>query len=156
MGKPCTLLFLVREGEILLAMKKRGFGKDLWNGVGGKIEANETIEQALVRECQEEIGVTPLEFRKVAIHEFDYADKDDPVVVHTYLCNEWLGEPNETEEMRPQWFNLSAIPYEQMWPDDQHWLPQVLAGKRLRTHFTFNAAEELQAYAVKEVTTLDG
>ncbi len=47
-----TLLFLRKNNHILLAMKKRGFGADRWNGVGGKLEPGETIEQALVRECQ--------------------------------------------------------------------------------------------------------
>jgi 8-oxo-dGTP pyrophosphatase MutT (NUDIX family) len=68
--KIATLLFLQRRNEILLAMKKRGFGAGRWNGVGGKVESGETIEQALVRECREEISVTPLVYHKVAEHEF--------------------------------------------------------------------------------------
>ncbi len=55
--KHTTLLFLLKDNHILLAMKKRGFGAGRWNGVGGKIEAGETIVQAAVRECFEEIGV---------------------------------------------------------------------------------------------------
>lgn len=58
-----TLLFLIKDDHVLLAMKKRGFGAGNWNGVGGKIEAGESIEQALVRECQEEIGVTPISWK---------------------------------------------------------------------------------------------
>jgi NADH pyrophosphatase NudC (nudix superfamily) len=65
-----TLLFLQKDDQILLAMKKRGFGSDRYNGVGGKLEPGETIEQALIRECQEEIEVTPLSYRKVAEHDF--------------------------------------------------------------------------------------
>ncbi len=57
--KKYSLLFLLREDEILLVMKKRGFGSGRWNGVGGKFESGETAEQATIRECQEEIGVTP-------------------------------------------------------------------------------------------------
>jgi len=51
--KHLTLLFLIKEDQILLAMKKRGFGMGRFNGVGGKIEPGETIEQAMIRECQE-------------------------------------------------------------------------------------------------------
>ena len=47
--KTLSLLFLRREDEILLAMKKRGFGKGRWNGVGGKVEVGESIEQAMIR-----------------------------------------------------------------------------------------------------------
>lgn len=34
----CTLLFLKKNRQLLLAMKKRGFGAGKWNGVGGKLE----------------------------------------------------------------------------------------------------------------------
>ena len=54
-----TLLFLLKENQILLGMKKRGFGAGKYNGIGGKLEPDETVEQAMVRETQEEIGVTP-------------------------------------------------------------------------------------------------
>ncbi|MEJ0073651.1 MAG: NUDIX domain-containing protein [Candidatus Saccharibacteria bacterium] len=69
MNKETTLLLLRRNDEVLLAMKKRGFGAGRWNGVGGKLDPGETVEQALVRECQEEIGVTPTEYHRVAEHD---------------------------------------------------------------------------------------
>ena len=56
-----TLVFLIKriDGEIkdiCLAMKKRGFGVNRWNGVGGKVDdQNETIEEAAKRETKEEI-----------------------------------------------------------------------------------------------------
>jgi 8-oxo-dGTP pyrophosphatase MutT (NUDIX family) len=64
--KHVTIMFLRREGELLLAMKKRGFGQGKWNGAGGKAEPGETPLQAAIRETEEEIGVTPIEPRKVA------------------------------------------------------------------------------------------
>ncbi|HAM37373.1 TPA: hypothetical protein DCP42_01480, partial [Patescibacteria group bacterium] len=62
-----TLCFLIRDDEILLAMKKRGFGKDRWNGVGGKPDGEETILETAIRETQEEIEVTPNDMEVVAI-----------------------------------------------------------------------------------------
>jgi mutator protein MutT len=137
MGKVVTLLFLRRGEEILLAMKKRGFGAGKWNGVGGKLEPGETLEQAVVRECQEEINVTPVQFHKVAEHDFQEFHDGQPahMLVHAYLCEEWEGEPAESEEMAPRWFKLTDIPYADMWEDDPHWLPQVLKGKLLKTTF---------------------
>ena len=53
-----TLCFLIRKNEICLAMKRHGFGKGKWNGVGGKVDEGETIEKAAIRELYEEVGVS--------------------------------------------------------------------------------------------------
>jgi mutator protein MutT len=143
--KIATLLLLLKDDQILLAMKKRGFGAGRYNGVGGKIEPGETIEQALVRECQEEIGVTPTTFEKVAYHDFRFPDGTTDMQVHAYLCREWQRDPVETEEMAPQWFKINKIPYDQMWQDDIVWLPQVLNGKKLQCEFTFDHDDNMQA-----------
>ncbi len=141
--KVCTLVLLIRDNEILLAMKKRGFGMGLWNGVGGKIKKGETIEQALIRESIEEISVEPTEYTKVAVHDFTFADGVPDMQVHAYLATKWQGEPTESEEMAPQWFKQSEIPYDQMWQDDLLWMPLVLRGKKLKTSFAFTKNNEL-------------
>ena len=125
-----TLLFLRRSGEILLAMKKRRFGVGKWNGVGGKVEKDETILDGAIRECQEEIGVTPTHPQLIGrLTFYDKADPDFCHDTHIFVATQWQGEPTETEEMRPQWFAETEIPYEQMWPDDYLWLPLLLQGK---------------------------
>ena len=52
-----NLCYLLKENKILLGYKKRGFGKDKWNGLGGKVDPGETIEGSAVRETKEEIGI---------------------------------------------------------------------------------------------------
>ncbi len=143
--KHCTLLFLHKDDQILLAMKKRGFGEGRWNGVGGKVDAGETVEQALVRECQEEIGVTPTAFTKVAELDFSNDSTTDPwrQFVHVYACSKWEGEPTESEEMAPKWYNITALPYAEMWQDDQLWLPFVLRSKLVEADFTFGEHDEM-------------
>ena len=141
-----TLLILRRDDEVLLAMKKRGFGVGKWNGVGGKLEPGETVEQALLRECREEIDVVPMNYWLVAEHDFvQDAETDDPwhMYVYAYICDEWERDPIETEEMRPEWFNIKDIPYADMWQDDEYWLPQVLAGKKVVSKFTFDINDNL-------------
>lgn len=150
-----SLVFLVRDDEVLLAMKKRGFGAGKWNGVGGKVEPGETKEQAMIRECQEEITVTPTKFKKVAFHDFILgSDTDAPwhQWADVYIATEWDGEPTETEEMAPQWYKRDAIPYKKMWDDDIHWLPLTLEGKLLETTFTFDKDDHMLTKDIREVS----
>lgn len=137
-------------------MKKRGFGEGLWNGVGGKVDKNESIEEAMVRECQEEIGVTPTSYRKVAVHVFTNDQLSEPWQqdVHTFLCDKWEGDPTESEEMAPQWFDTTNIPYADMWQDDQMWLPLALQGKLLETRFAFDEGNTILSANINVVGTL--
>lgn len=137
-------------------MKKRGFGQGKWNGVGGKIEADETIEEALVRECREEIDVIPMHYWKVArltFHEFDNG-KAHTMYVHVYFCDEWEREPVESEEMRPEWFLSEELQYDHMWPDDEYWLPQVLAGNKVVGEFQLDKSDAIIAHRIQVVEAL--
>ncbi len=138
--KKLTLVYLLKEKEICLAMKKRGFGEGNWNGYGGKIEEGELIQNAAVREVKEESGVTisPRDLDEVARVEFFFEDGKH-LLVHTYFVHTWQGEPMETEEMTPQWFQYDAIPYDLMWADDIHWLPRAFAGEKLLGKVYFKA-----------------
>lgn len=156
-AKICTLVFLRRNDEILLAMKKRGFGAGKWNGAGGKVEPNESIEQGMVREAQEEICVTPHAFRKIAVQHFRGITKTGEVwenISHTFICEAWEGEPRESEEMSPRWFSIAKIPYANMWEDDALWLPLVLKGKLLHSTFTFDASDNMLSADIRIVTDL--
>jgi mutator protein MutT len=134
-----TLLFLRRNNQVLLAMKKRGFGAGKWNGAGGKLEPNETPTAAAIRECQEEVGVTPSDLQ--AVGEIDFYDKaadDFHHHMHIFTAHKWDGDPTETEEMRPEWFAVNALPYATMWAADKQWIPLVLDGKTVHGTIIFN------------------
>jgi mutator protein MutT len=150
--KHVTLLFLRRDNQILLAMKKRGFGAGKWNGVGGKADEGETIEETAIRECQEEIGVTPTNLKKVGeLHFFDLPHVEH--YCHVYVAETWEGEPAETEEMRPEWFDTDKIPYDSMWPDDIYWLPIMLEGKLFKGKIILDE-DVLRECKLDEVTSL--
>ena len=140
-----TLVFLVRDRQILLGLKKRGLGEGKYNGFGGKVETNETIESAAARELREECGirVAVSDLKPVARIEFFFSAKPDwNQIVYAFLAKRWEGEPIETAEMQPIWFNTNSIPYDRMWADDAHWLPRVLQGKRVEAAFTFKEDNE--------------
>ena len=148
-----TLLLLVKDDQILLAMKKRGFGAGKWNGVGGKIEQGESVEDALVRECQEEIGVTPTSWDKVAELDFVQDATNEPwhMYVHAYISHEWEGEPAESEEMRPEWYKIAEIPYKDMWDDDIFWLERALTGEKLYGKFTFDENDKMLSHTITAI-----
>lgn len=148
-----TLCLLKKDNNILLAMKKRGFGVGKYNGVGGKIEQSETPEQAMIRETQEEINVTPTKYEKVGLIEFQeyYKDKKEKVVFHLYLVYDWTGKPIESDEMNPKWFNIKDIPYDKMFPDDKYWLPLILQGKKIRAYFEFDKEWNLLTKKIQDL-----
>lgn len=150
-GTDCTLLFLVREHQVLLAMKKRSHGAGKWNGVGGKIQPGETPIQAATRECREEIQVSPLSLTQKAVLHFTqepYVDDYSNIDTYVFVCTTWDGTPTETEEMAPQWYAHADVPYESMWPDDVFWLPEVLAGRSCEGWFAFDDAYRLRSHRV--------
>lgn len=151
--KTLSLLFLRKDDQVLLAMKKRGFGEGRWNGVGGKVEEGETIEQAMIRESHEEIGITPVDYEKVADIRFDEFFKGEPTLMHVHIftATKWEGEPVESEEMAPKWFNESEVPYDAMWADDPYWLPQVLEGKKISADFKLDESDAIISHDIKEV-----
>lgn len=147
-----TLCLLVKDNSVLLAMKKRGFGVGKWNGVGGKKHENETLEEAAIRETQEEIGVTPKKLERVATLNFYFphvpTDKDWNQQVCVFMVREWEGEVAESEEMKPEWFEVNDIPYKHMWADDTHWLPLALHGEFLIGNFSFSEDQSLEEFEI--------
>lgn len=148
--RPRTLSFLLKDDKALFGHKKSGFGKDKVIGIGGKVEEGETIEEAMIREDGEEIFVKPLTYRKVAVLKFLFPHAPEPKKwnqeVHVFLVDTWEGEPTESDEIRPEWFDLNNIPYDRTWDDYQYWLPKVLAGEYVEAAFLFDAELKVEEH----------
>lgn len=149
--KRLTLVLVTDGDRVLLGMKKRGFGAGRWNGFGGKIEKGETAAQAAARELREEAGLAVRrlgDLERVGTLYFTAKEDPDALRVAVFRLRTFVGLPAETEEMRPQWFAASEIPYDGMWPDDKYWLPVLLSGGRFLAEFAFDGEETIVGRAV--------
>ncbi len=152
-----TLAVIVKDGKILLGMKKRGFGAGKYNGFGGGVESGETLQEATIRELNEECGLNcdASDIKKVGEFDFYFPHKlEFNQTVHAYLIGTFTGEPKETEEMAFCWFNLDEIPYLNMWDDDKYWLPLILRGKKLRAKFVFKQENGENIVSYKHIKTI--
>ncbi len=122
-----TLMFVVRGDEVLLIRKKRGFGMGKINGPGGKLDPGETEHDCAVRETIEELGVRALDAVKRGELWFQFLD-GLAMHVAVFQAAKHEGDAIETEEAAPLWTRIDAIPFEQMWADDIHWLHRMLTG----------------------------
>ncbi|ERP31324.1 8-oxo-dGTP diphosphatase [Chitinivibrio alkaliphilus] len=133
-----VLVFMQRSGgDLLLIEKKRGLGAGKYNAPGGRIEAGESPEEAAVRECQEEVFLTPTHLRYVASLQFIFQDGYS-IKAFVYFTNTFSGSPQESDEATPFWCPLKKIPYENMWEDDKYWLPLMLEGRFVEGKFIFS------------------
>ena len=107
-----------QEGTVELFATQRGYGDFAggWEFPGGKIEPNETLEQALIREIQEELNVTVRVGRLADIVEYDYPAFH--LTMHCYLCG--LAGDADRLELREhscaKWLTRGAL-------DSVRWLP---------------------------------
>ncbi|OGZ69871.1 MAG: hypothetical protein A3D44_03155 [Candidatus Staskawiczbacteria bacterium RIFCSPHIGHO2_02_FULL_42_22] len=150
MKKILTLLIIQKEDKILLGLKKHGFGMGKWNGFGGKVNKGETIEDAAQRELLEESGLVVQSMEKIGVLNFVWQGNPEIWEVNIFKAHEFIGQPQETEEMRPRWFLLKDIPFEAMWPDDKHWLPLFLENKKFKGIFLFNQSNVIESYNLYE------
>ena len=141
--KTYTLCIVRKDGRILLGMKKRGFGAGRWNGFGGKVLPEESVQAAALRELREESGLSGDSPQERAIIIYSFASKPDLMLkVHVFELTTFSGNPVETEEMRPEWFVEKEIPYGRMWQSDRIWLPEILKGNSFEASFHFKDPDD--------------
>ena len=140
---------------MLLGHKKTGLGQGKVVGLGGHLEPGESAAEAAAREVKEESGLT---VSRAALTEAAHVTFLFParpawdMEAAVFTAAHWTGQPAETDEIRPQWFPVAALPFDRMWDDAPRWLPRVLAGERLRAVFTY--ADDNQTVAAETLTAL--
>lgn len=112
------------DGRILIAQRPKGKSMEgLWEFPGGKIEAGETPEAALIRELQEELGIdtwesclAPLTF---ASHSYD----DFHLLMPLFACRKWDGTPQSKEGQTLKWVRANQLRDYPMPPADIPLIP---------------------------------
>lgn len=154
MSIKATLCFIIKEKNVLLIHKKRGFGNGKWNGPGGKTKNGESLEDCVKRELKEEVGLVPLDIQNRGVLNFYFGKNKDEVdwIVHVFVAHKYDGVLTESEEAYPKWFDINDVPYDHMWEDDKIWLPHVLDGKGIKGSFIFS--EDMQHLLEHELKIL--
>jgi 8-oxo-dGTP diphosphatase len=142
-----TCLCLIRRhtasrAEVLLGLKKTGFGAGKWVGLGGHIEEGEKPESAAVREVMEEssLAVPADSLQHMASIEFLFPARPSwDQTAQVYVTWVFEGRPAESDEVSPRWFGEDELPLGLMWDDAKYWLPEVLAGRHVDITVTFAA-----------------
>ncbi len=132
--KQATLALIVRDGKVLLGEKKRGeIGTGTLNGPGGKLDPGETLEECVVRETREELGIAldPHALALTAVITFYAADIPD-LEVYVYRTDTFAGELHETDDMVPGWYDIEHLPLDRMLESDRAWFAKAARGERFK------------------------
>ena len=131
-----TLMFIIKNEQMLLIHKKRGFGAGYYNAPGGRLEPDETPLECAVRETQEELCITPLNPVHAGTLMFQFTNGHS-IHGEVFRAGGFTGVPTETDEAIPIWFPVNELPWHNMWADDPVWYPKLLAGEPFTGRFIF-------------------
>ena len=113
-----TAAIIRQNGKVLIC--QRSANKNcglLWEFPGGKIEAGETGEECIVRECQEELGVILRVEREYTDIIYEYPDRT--VHLHFYLCEIVSGTPDNKEHNALAWITPDEVEQYEFCPADR-------------------------------------
>jgi 8-oxo-dGTP diphosphatase/2-hydroxy-dATP diphosphatase len=71
------------------------------------------------------------------------------MLLHLNTIFVFSGTVTESDEMRPEWYDIHSIPYHQMWLDDQYWLPLLLAGRTFVAKFVFRGQDVITSQFIR-------
>jgi len=107
-------LFVNPYGKVLLGLRapSKKSWPDHWDTIGGHVEDGESLDEALIREVQEETGVTPTRFRLVATIRERQPERYGDALHHIYAVTGWQGgDPANVcdEHTELKWFSIGEM-----------------------------------------------
>jgi 8-oxo-dGTP diphosphatase len=113
-----------RDGRVLLAQRPEGKAMaGLWEFPGGKVEAEETPEAALIRELHEELGIDTWESCLAPLTFASHAYPDFHLLMPLFACRKWQGTPQSREGQALKWVRPSELRDYPMPPADLPLIP---------------------------------
>jgi len=135
-----TLCYIIDDKKLLMLKKSVGlFGGGKWNGLGGKISVGESPKQACIREVYEESGLNVENLKYHGALKFWFGNTtNEPIIVYVFSTKSFEGQLKESPEGILKWIDFDKVPYEDMWEDDQYWLPMLMKKENFDGEFHFN------------------
>jgi 8-oxo-dGTP diphosphatase len=144
-----VLCFLFRpvDGtkQVLLGLKRTGFGTGRVMALGGKIDGGETAIGAAVREVSEESGIVlpPEELQDAGRIRWSFPSAPEwNMAAFLFTADAGNADAVPSLEIEPCWYGLDDIPWDAMWKDAPYWLPTLLAGRRVEACIAMDTDNE--------------
>lgn len=120
-----------RDGEILIAQRKRTAQHPLkWEFPGGKVEPEETPENAVIRELKEELGISAQVGPEIGRYEFQYQGSW-PIMLMFYRVTKFSGEPKNLDFEQILWAPRERLSDYDFLQGDAEFLSQLKAEPQL-------------------------
>lgn len=108
------------DRRVLIAQRPEGKSlAGLWEFPGGKLEAGETPEQALIRELEEELGISTKSACLAPVSFASHSYESFHLLMPLYVCRKWQGTPVAREHAALKWVRPQALRDYPMPPADE-------------------------------------
>ncbi len=115
------------DNRILLARRPEGKSMaGLWEFPGGKVETNETPEDALIRELHEELGIITWKTCLAPLSFASHSYEDFHLVMPLFICRKWEGIPVSRENQDLKWVRAKQLRDYPMPPADEPLIPALI------------------------------